>query len=96
MLVIRVMYEDATAKVRLNGRESKTFSVKVGVDIRDLFSVCYCSSLLCWRLCLESSGKVCLWNCFMQIADDLVLMAESEEVLIEKLMKWKKDESKVS
>ena len=31
MLVIRVMYEDATAKVRLNGRESKVFSVKVGV-----------------------------------------------------------------
>ena len=31
VLVIRVMYEDATAKVRLNGRESKAFSVKVGV-----------------------------------------------------------------
>ena len=34
--------------------------------IRDLFSICYCSSL-CWRLCLESSRRVCLWNCFMQM-----------------------------
>ena len=31
MLVIRVMYEDATTKVRLNWRESKAFSVEVRV-----------------------------------------------------------------
>ena len=31
MSAIRAMYEDATTKVRLNGRESKAFSVKVGV-----------------------------------------------------------------
>ena len=30
MSVIRAMYEDATTKVRLNGRESNAFSVKVG------------------------------------------------------------------
>ena len=29
--VIRAMYEDATTKVRLNGRESNAFSVRVGV-----------------------------------------------------------------
>ena len=29
--VIRVMYEDVTTKVRLNGRESNAFSVRVGV-----------------------------------------------------------------
>ena len=63
--VIRAMYEDVTTKVRLNGRESNASSVKVGY-IRDLFSVRYCSSL-CGRLCLESSGKVCLWNCFMRM-----------------------------
>ena len=55
--------------------------------IRDLFSVQYCSSS-CWRLCLESAGKVCLWNCFY--ADDLVLMTELEKLLMEKLRKWKK------
>ena len=63
--VIRAMYEDATTKVRLNGRESNALSVRMGY-IRDLFSVRYCS-LSCGRLCLESSGKACLWNCFMQM-----------------------------
>ena len=29
--VIRAMYVDATTKVRLNGRESNAFSVRVGV-----------------------------------------------------------------
>ena len=29
--VIKAMYEDATTKVRLNGRESNAFSVRVGV-----------------------------------------------------------------
>ena len=31
MSVIRAMYEDATTKVRLNGRKSNAFSVRVGV-----------------------------------------------------------------
>ena len=31
VLAIRAMYEDATTKVKLNGRESKAFSVRVGV-----------------------------------------------------------------
>ena len=29
--VIKAMYEDATTTVRINGRESKAFSVRVGV-----------------------------------------------------------------
>ena len=33
MSVIRAMYEDATTKVRLIGRESDAYSVKVGVMI---------------------------------------------------------------
>ena len=60
--VIRAMYEDATTKVRLNGRESNAFSVRVGVHQGSVLS-----PLLCWRLCLRSSRKVCLWNCFMQM-----------------------------
>ena len=31
VLVIKAMYEDASTKVRMNGRESRVFSVKVGV-----------------------------------------------------------------
>ena len=59
------VYENATTKVLLNGRESNVFSDRVGY-IRDLFSLHYCSSL-CGRRCLESSGKVCLSNGFMQM-----------------------------
>ena len=31
MSVIKAMYEDASTKVRMNGRESRAFNVKVGV-----------------------------------------------------------------
>ena len=31
MSVIKAMYEDASTKVRLNGRKSKAFNVRVGV-----------------------------------------------------------------
>ena len=36
--VIKAMYEDATTKVRLNGRESNAFSVRVEY-MRNMFSV---------------------------------------------------------
>ena len=64
--VIRAMYEDATTKVKLNGRERVRLSVLGWGCIRNLFLV-RCCSLSCWRRCLESSGKVCLWNCSMQM-----------------------------
>ena len=64
--VIRAMYEDATTKVKLNGRERVRLSVLGWGCIRDLFLGRYCS-LSCWRRCLESSRKICLWNCFMQM-----------------------------
>ena len=61
--VMKVMFEDASSKVRMNGREIRASNVKVGC-IRARFSAhCYSSS--CWRLCLENSGKAYLWNCFM-------------------------------
>ena len=65
--VIRAMYEDATTKVKLNGRESKAFSVRVGGASGICSLIVRYSSLSFWRRCLESSGKVCLWNCFMQM-----------------------------
>ena len=64
--VIRSMYEDLTTKVKLNWRERVRRSVLGWRCIRDLFLVRNCF-LSCWRRCLESSGKVCLWNCFMQM-----------------------------
>ena len=51
--VIKAMYEDATTTVRVNGRESKAFSVRVGCASKAQSSVHCCLSLY-WRPCLES------------------------------------------
>ena len=54
--------------------------------IRDLFSVHYYSSS-----CLEALSREFREGLPMELlyADDLVLMAESEELLMEKSRKWK-------
>ena len=36
--VIKAMYEDASTKVRMNGRESRAFNVKVGVHLGSVLS----------------------------------------------------------
>ena len=54
--------------------------------IRDLFSVHYCSSS-CWKA-LSTEFREGL-PMELLYADDLVLMADSEELLMEKLRKWK-------
>ena len=92
MLVIRVMYEDVTAKVRLNGRESKAFSVKVGVHKGSVLSP------LLFIIVSEALSREFREGLPIELlyADDLVSVAESEELLIEKLRKWKKDGRKVS
>ena len=65
-------------------RESKAFNVKVGVHQgpKTQFSA-HCYSLSCWRLCLENSGRACLWSCFIQ------LIVETKELLLEKVRNWK-------
>ena len=45
MSVIKAMYEDATTTVRVNGRESKAFSVRVGASGLSPDSVHCCLSL---------------------------------------------------
>ena len=84
--VIRAMYEDETTKVRLNGRESKAFTVKVGVHQGTVLSP------LLFIIVLEALSREFREGLPMELlyADDLVLMAESEELLLEKLRKWKK------
>ena len=54
--VVRAMYKDATMTVKMNGRESKATSVRVGC-IRARFSVHCCLSLY-WRLGLKSLEKI--------------------------------------
>ena len=80
--VIKAMYEDATTTVRVNGRESKAFSVRVGVhqgSVPQSIAVYHCI-----REFREGSPMELLY------ADDLVLVAETEELLMEKLRKWKR------
>ena len=84
-LVMRAMYEDATTKVRLNGKESNAFSVKVGVHQGSVLSP------LLFIIVLEVLSMEFREGLPMELlyADDLILMAESEELLMEKSRKWK-------
>ena len=83
--VIRAMYEDATTKVRLNGKESNAFSVRVGVHQGSVLSP------LMFIIVLEALSREFREGMPMELlyADDLVLMSESEELLMDKLRKWK-------
>ena len=87
--VIRAMYryEYVTTKVRLNGRESKAFSGRVGVHQGSVLSP------LLSIIVLEALSREFREGLPMELlsADDLVLMAESNNLLIEKLRKWKKE-----
>ena len=84
--VIKAMYEDATTTVRVNGRESKAFSVRVGVHQGSVLSP------LLFIIVLEALSREFKEGLPMELlyADDLVLVAETEELLMEKLRKWKK------
>ena len=86
VLVIRKLYEDATAKVRLNGRASNAFNVKVGEHQGSVLNP------LLFIIVLEALSREFREDLPMELfhADDLVLMAELEELLIENLRKWKK------
>ena len=79
--VIRAMYEDATTKVKLNGIESKAFSIRVGVHQGSVLSP------LLFIIVLEALSRQFREGLPMELlyADDLVLMAESEELLLEKV-----------
>ena len=83
--VIRAMYEDATTSVKLNGREIKGFSVHVGVHQGSVLS------LLLFIIVLEALSRAFREGLPMELfyAEDLVLMAETLELLKVKILKWK-------
>ena len=84
--VIRALYKDATTKVRLNGRERNAFSVRVGVHQGSVLSP------LLFIIVLEALSREFREGLPMELlyAGHLVLMKKSEELLMEKLRKWKK------
>ena len=83
--VIRATSEDATTKVQLNGKESNASNVRVGVHQGSVLS------LLLFIIVLKALSREFREGLSMELlyADDIVLMAESEELLMEKMRKWK-------
>ena len=83
--VIQSVYVGVTTVVRMKGEESKEFEGKVGVHQGSVLSP------LLFTIVLEALSrhfrKGLPWELFY--ADDLVLLAESREILMEKIKIWK-------
>lgn len=83
--VIKAMYANVTTMVKQNGRVSNGFQVKVGVHQGSVLSP------LLFIIVLEALSRTFRQGLPMELlyADDLVLMADTEELLIEMIKKWK-------
>jgi len=84
---IQAMYEGATTAVKRKVGESRGFKVKVGVHQGSVFSP------LLFTIVLEALSRKFRDGLPYELlyADDLVLMAETEEQLMEKLSRWKEN-----
>ena len=83
--VIKALYTDVATVVKQNGRVSKGFKVKVGVHQGSGLSP------LLFIIVLEALSRTFRRGLPMELfyADDLVLMADTEELLLEAIKKWK-------
>jgi hypothetical protein len=83
--VIQAMYDGATTAVRLETGESGEFPVRVGVHQGSVLSP------LLFIIVLEALSRVFKTGLPWELlyADDLVLLAESQEKLLAKLREWK-------
>jgi hypothetical protein len=83
--VIKAMYVDVTTMVKLNGRVSGGFGVRVGLHQGSVLSP------LLFIIVLEALSRTFRQGLPKELlyADDLVLMADTEGLLIEMIIKWK-------
>ena len=71
--------------MKVNGRDNKVFSVRVGVHQGSVLSP------FSFVISLEASSRENREGLPMELlyADELVVVAETEELLLEKITKWK-------
>ena len=83
--LVQAMYSNARSQVRVNGTYSDPFEVKVGVHQGSVLSP------LLFIIVLEALSREYRTGCPWELlyADDLVIIASSEEELIAKLRLWK-------
>ena len=76
--VMKAMYENASTKMRINGRESMAFNVRVGVHQGSVLSP------LLFIIVLEALSRECREGFTMEMlyADDLVLISENKGIVI--------------
>ena len=81
------MYNNTRSKVRVDDTYSDEFGVKVlKLELIRVQYVALSYSSLCLKLCRVSSKPGHPGSCY---ADDLVIIAETEDELEMKLIKWK-------
>jgi hypothetical protein len=85
--VIKAMYENVTTAVKVKGKASDEFEVKVGVHQGSVLSPLLFTIVL--EALTQHFGCGLPWE--LLYADDLVIIAESEESLMEKMGKLKKN-----
>jgi len=84
-LRFNLLFKDATSVVKVNVRDSKAFGVRVDVHRESGLSP------LLFIILLEALSREFREGLPMELLyTDLVLMAEMEEQLVEKIQKWKK------
>ena len=84
---VQAMYESSRSSVRVNNMFSEEFPVNVGVHQGSVLSP------LLFIIVMEALSREFRVSCPWEIlyADDLVIVSESLDVLIQKLMVWKRE-----
>jgi hypothetical protein len=86
VIVIKAMYEDATTAVKMKSGESQEFEVKVGVHQGSVLSPLL--FIIVMQALSNNFREGLPWE--LLYADDLALLADSEEKLQEKIELWRR------